>query len=165
MLEPGVAYKDIRVQPEVDLLLCCARTRVRPESQPRIRAAAQKNVDWMALVRLAMRHDVMPLLYRNLQHVCPGSVPENIHGPIGARYQEQAAQVRGPAPCEELVRLLSLLEEQGIPAVPYKGPTLAQRLYGDLALREFGDLDIMILERDVKGPGSDSVARATITPS
>jgi Uncharacterised nucleotidyltransferase len=33
--------------------------------------------------------------------------------------------------------------------VPYKGPALAQRLYGDLSLREFGDLDIMILERDV----------------
>ena len=33
--------------------------------------------------------------------------------------------------------------------MPYKGPTLAQRLYGDLSLREFGDLDIMILERDV----------------
>jgi hypothetical protein len=147
MLEPGVAYKDIRVQPEVDLLLCCARTRIRPELSHRIRAAAQKNVDWMALVRLAMRHDVMPLLYRNLQHVCPGSVPENIMGPIGARYQQQAIEAQRRA--EELVRLLSLLEEQGIPAVPYKGPTLAQRLYGDLALREFGDLDIMILERDV----------------
>jgi hypothetical protein len=74
-------------------------------------------------------------------------VPDNIFGPLGARYQEQAAEARCRA--EELVRILPLFEEQGIPAVPYKGPTLAQRLYGDLSLREFGDLDIMILERDV----------------
>jgi len=74
-------------------------------------------------------------------------VPENIFGPIGARYREQATEARCRA--EELVQILSLFEEQGIPAVPYKGPTLAQRLYGDLSLREFGDLDIMILEHDV----------------
>jgi putative nucleotidyltransferase-like protein len=147
MLEPRVPYKDVRVQPEVDLLLCCAHTRIRPELSSRIQAAVQKDVDWMSLVRLAMRHDVMPLLYRSLQHVCPGSVPQNIMGPIAARYREQAREAERRA--EELVYVLSLLEEQGIPAVPYKGPTLAQRLYGDLALREFGDLDIMILERDV----------------
>jgi len=33
--------------------------------------------------------------------------------------------------------------------VPFKGPALAVRLYGDLSLRGFGDLDIMICERDV----------------
>jgi hypothetical protein len=104
-------------------------------------------VDWIELIRLAMRHDVIPLLYRNLQQVCPDSVPENILGPLGARYRERAKEAQHRA--EVLVRITSLFEEQGIHAVPYKGPALAQRLYGDLALRGFGDLDVMILERDV----------------
>lgn len=147
MPEPRVPYGDARNQPEVDLLLSCARTQISPELSARIRAAVDKDVDWMGLIRLAMRHDVMPLLYHNLQQVCPESVPQNILGPLRARYQAQAAQAASRV--EELVRVLSLLEDQGIPAVPYKGPTLAQRLYGDVALREFGDLDIMILERDV----------------
>jgi hypothetical protein len=147
MPESRVLSGDARSGPEVDLLLSCARTQITPELSDRIRAAVQKEVDWMALIRLAMRHDVMPLLYRSLQRVCPDSVPANIFGPLGARYREQAKQAQCRA--EELVRILPLFEEQGIPAVPYKGPTLAQRLYGDLSLREFGDLDIMILERDV----------------
>src|ERR1039458_3839130 len=147
MLESRVLSGDARSCPEVDLLLSCARTRLSRELSDRIRAAVQKEVDWIALIRLALRHDVMPLLYRSLQRVCPDSVPENIFGPLGARYQEQAMEARCRA--EELVRILPLFEEQGISAVPYKGPTLAQRLYGDLSLREFGDLDIMILERDV----------------
>jgi hypothetical protein len=60
----------------------------------------------------------------------------------------QAFQARSRV--EELVRVLTLLDNHGIAAVPYKGPALAQRLFGDLAMREFGDLDIMISERDIE---------------
>src|SRR5579872_64122 len=147
MSESLVQSRGARSRPEVDLLLSCARTQIAPKIAKRIRMLVQKDMDWMALIRLAMRHDVMPLLYRNLQQVCPDSVPGNIIGPIRAHYEAQAAQARRHA--EELVRILPLFKEQGIPAVPYKGPALAQRLYGDLSLREFGDLDVMILERDV----------------
>jgi hypothetical protein len=44
----------------------------------------------------------------------------------------------------ELCDLLRLFREQGIRALPFKGPALALRLYGDVALREFGDLDILV---------------------
>ena len=147
MLEPTRHSPDPRSRPEVDLLLSCARTQVTPEISDRIRALVQKRVDWIELIRLAMRHDVMPLLYRNLQQVCPDSVPEYILGPLAARYREQAKEAHHRA--EVLTRITSLFEEQEILAVPYKGPALAQKLYGDLSLRGFGDLDIMILERDV----------------
>jgi len=33
--------------------------------------------------------------------------------------------------------------------MPYKGPVLAASVYGDLALRQFSDLDILVCERDV----------------
>jgi hypothetical protein len=147
MSEPLTRFRDATNRPEMNLLVSCARTDVTGEISDRIRAAVENDVDWMALIRLAMRHDVMPLLCRSLEQVCPDRVPEGIFAPLRARYQAQAAQARRYA--EELLRILSLLEDHGIPAVPYKGPTLAQRLYGDLALREFGDLDIMIVERDV----------------
>ena len=41
-----------------------------------------------------------------------------------------------------------LLGGQGIPAVAYKGPALSLRLYGNLKLRSFGDLDILVHQRD-----------------
>jgi Uncharacterised nucleotidyltransferase len=135
------------LRPEMDLLLSCARTRLTPEIAARIRAAVQKGIDWLALIQLAMRHDVMPLLHRNLQQVCPDALPDYISGPLRARYEAQVAQARRHA--EELVRVLAILADRGIHAVPYKGPALAQRLYGDLSLRPFGDLDVLILHRDV----------------
>ena len=36
----------------------------------------------------------------------------------------------------------------GIPAIPFKGPTLASAAYGGLALRESGDLDILVRAED-----------------
>lgn len=147
MSEPFGLSGDAGSRPEVDLLFSCARTRINQEVSNRIQAAVQKDLDWLALIRLALRHDVMPLLYRNLLRVCPEAVPPDILAPLRARHQEQTVEARRRA--EELVRILPAFQELGILAVPYKGPTLAQRLYGDLSLREFGDLDIMVHERDV----------------
>ena len=132
---------------EVDLLLSCARTQITAEISNRIRALVQGKVDWIALIRLALCHGVMPLLYRNLQQVCPDSVPEDVLRALRARYQSEAARALRRA--EEVGQILEQFEKEGIFAVHYKGPALAQRLYGDLSLREFGDLDIMVRERDV----------------
>jgi hypothetical protein len=44
--------------------------------------------------------------------------------------------------------LLHVLESHGIPAIPYKGPTLAVAVYGSLALRSFGDLDLLVHTQD-----------------
>lgn len=134
-------------RPEEALLLACARVRVTADTADRIRTVLQKRVDWMALIRLAMRHNVTSLLLHTLQPVCPNAVPSYIEEPLRARHEAQKGHAQRLA--EELVRVLAALEKHGIRAVPYKGPALAQRLYGDLSLREFGDLDVSIRERDV----------------
>jgi hypothetical protein len=45
---------------------------------------------------------------------------------------------------EELVRVLKFFAEAGIPAIPLKGPALAQALHGDSSLRTYVDLDILV---------------------
>ena len=49
---------------------------------------------------------------------------------------------------KELIKLLHLFDAHEISAIPYKGPVLAVSVYGNLAFREFGDLDILVRERD-----------------
>jgi hypothetical protein len=49
-----------------------------------------------------------------------------------------------------LLKLLRLLEAHGTPAVPFKGPVLAVVAYGNLALRQFGDLDILVRPQDAR---------------
>jgi hypothetical protein len=132
---------------EMELLLCCARTRTNPEMSRRIREAARKEIDWFQFVRLALLHDTLSLIYWNLHRICPDLVPGGVLEPLRARHEAQALDSRLLA--KELVDILGLLDSHGIQAVPFKGPALAVKLYGDLSLRGFGDLDIMICERDV----------------
>src|SRR6202042_525320 len=49
----------------------------------------------------------------------------------------------------ELTRILEIFESRGIQAIPYKGPVLAAQAYGDIALRQFHDLDIVLRQRDL----------------
>jgi len=133
--------------PEVELLLCCARSRTDPEMSSRIRKAARREIDWIQAIRLALRHGTLPPMSWNLQRICPDIVPSGVLEPLRTRCE--AAAVEGRRLAEELVSILALLDSQDILAVPYKGPALAVRLYGDLSLRGFGDLDIVIRERDV----------------
>ena len=48
----------------------------------------------------------------------------------------------------ELTRISALLENNGVCVIPWKGPILAAAAYGDVALRQFGDLDILVREQD-----------------
>jgi len=145
------------VRPEVELLLCCARPGADPARAERIRVLIQEGVDWDRLLRLARQHSVMPLLYQRLSAACPESVPQGLLDRLRGRFQANAR--RNVFLTKELLRLLSLLEAHGIPAIPLKGPTLAVSAYGDLALRQFSDLDILVPRQDVASAGDLLIAQ------
>jgi hypothetical protein len=133
-------------RPEVQLLLCCARTDVDSESAEQIRSLLRGDIDWVYLIRTALQHSVMPLLYWNLHATSPKDIPETILDQLRRRFN--ANSVRNLFLVRELLTLLSLLERHSIPAIPYKGPVLAASVYGNFALRQFGDLDILVREQD-----------------
>jgi hypothetical protein len=119
--------------PESRLLLDCLRGAA-PQEIP-------AGLDWHALIRLASRHAVLPLLSRSLLDVCPERTE------LRECLQQNAANsLRLTA---ELVKILGLLEQHNIQALPFKGPFLAESVYGNLALREFCDLDILVRPADV----------------
>jgi hypothetical protein len=86
-------------------------------------------------------------MYRNLEAHCWESVPRSVQEELQSHFTANAR--RNLILAAELLRLLKLFEAHGIPTVPFRGPTLAVLVYGDLALREFGDLDILVHKRNV----------------
>ncbi len=107
-----------------------------------------KDIDWPYLIRTAMGHGLIPLLYKNLKDTYPDAVPEGIMNQIRNYFLINASH--NLLLNEELLRLLGLFENHGVFAIPYKGPTLAVSAYGDVTLRQFCDLDILIRQQDVK---------------
>jgi len=133
-------------RPEVELLLCCARTRIEPKTAARIRTLLQEDIDWTYLIQTAARHGVIPLLYQSLSTTSPEAVPKTILSQLRNHFHTNA--FRNLSLTKELLLLLNLFESNGIKAIPFKGSVLAAWVYGNLALRQFGDLDILVSRRD-----------------
>ncbi|PLX84652.1 MAG: hypothetical protein C0617_07375 [Desulfuromonas sp.] len=129
-------------RPELALLFACARTDLGPESAEAVRALLGRQLDWTFLLRAARRHGLQPLLYWHIKEVPPGVVPEEILKRLERHFRGNAR--RNLFLTGELVRILERFRARGIPAIPFKGPALTEALYGDLALREFCDLDILV---------------------
>lgn len=117
--------------PELDLLLRCLRPGQISVSPP---------LDWPAFLRLAENHGVRPLVHQALAETAPPELTRFF----------RANAIKSLYLTAELLRILRHLDAQGIRAVPLKGPALAQSLYGDLALREFSDLDLLVQETDLR---------------
>lgn len=137
-----------KASPEIELLLCCATPEPDAERAARIRRLAGAEPDWERVLQLALHHRTMPLLYCSLTATCPDLSDTAFMGRLHDHFYLNT--LRNHALNEELCRILQLLAEHKIPAIPYKGPALAMTAYGDLSLRQFNDLDVMIKPHDYR---------------
>ncbi len=94
-----------------------------------------------------MAHGLTPLLAWNLARSCSDSLPVELADALRDWLAQNHA--RNLALAHEIVTIVDLLETHHIPAIPIKGPVLAKTLFGDLALRQSGDLDLLVPERCV----------------
>lgn len=145
--KPYTKNQSINVRPEVELLLSCARTQIDDERAQRIKSLVKEDIDWQYLIEIASRHGLISLLYANINAITKEAVPEADFAQIRSFFYANAQ--RNFFLTEELVKIFRLVQEHGISSVPYKGPVLAVSLYGNIALRPSGDLDIVVQQPDV----------------
>src|SRR5262245_24769452 len=130
---------------EFKLLLRCARSR--PDSQT-IRELVNEALNWEALVELAQQHYVRPMLLQSLKSACWDVVPQTTKLEL-ERFNRANVQ-KSLLFTGELLRLLGLFQQNRVPIATFKGPVLAVSVYGDLALREFSDVDLLVHKGDVR---------------
>jgi hypothetical protein len=106
-----------------------------------------ERVDWEYLLQTAHAHGMAPLLYWHLDAACPEAVPDTVLAHLRDHFRTNS--LNNLFLTGELLGLLDAFGARGIPAVPYKGPALAASVYGNLALRRFLDLDIIVRRHDV----------------
>ncbi len=133
--------------PEFELVVRCARTRLHPSDHARIGELLEGDVDWDYLLRLANYHGVRPLVHRTLADAHPEALPPDVRA--GLDRQAHATSALNRFLTKELGRLMRLFEANDLQALALKGPVVAQWAYGDLGLRPFIDLDILIRGEDL----------------
>ena len=133
--------------PELELVLCCARTSMDTEISNRIKELINRGINWSKVIDIATSSRVTPLFYRNLKLIGPGKLPDFVMEQLKKYYSNNLRE--NLHLFRELQSILRLLETNDIPSICYKGPAFAIWLYGDLSLRHSGDLDILVRKNDV----------------
>lgn len=132
---------------ELRLLLLLSRTEF-PEGTGHTRKEINADFDWTYLVQTAYLHGVSGLLCNGLLQLNKEIVPKEI---IDAAHKHLLMKREcNQTLATQLTDILQALLSSGIAAIPFKGPTLAETAYGDLALRSFSDLDFLIHPEDIK---------------
>jgi Uncharacterised nucleotidyltransferase len=152
LLEPRSRYTE-KFSPELDLILACCNQKSDEEASARIQQILPQTIDGQAideqkLVQLAQKHGLMPQVHRRLsvemdarQSICLEAL----------RHEDKVNTHRALWLTLELLNIQRHLAARGLEILPYKGPVLAQALYGNVALRQFTDLDILVHPRDLPG--------------
>ena len=137
----------VELSKEYKLLLLCARTRMTEEIEEEIKSLVNPDIDWDQLLQLSTEHRLTPLLYWQLNSVCPDLVPSGVMESLKTYFNDNAR--KNLLLTGGLINILKLFESHKIQAIPYKGPILALQAYGNLAFRQFGDIDILVKKLEV----------------
>lgn len=146
------------VDPAWELALACARHAAGIAPANAVAAAARRVRDWPHALQVARAQGLGALLARALRDAdAPASIQADVRDAITPASARTLGQIR------LLADVLAALAEAGVPALPYKGPVLAQQLYGDATLRSSTDLDVVV-PRDAYGAARKALLGLGLAP-
>jgi Uncharacterised nucleotidyltransferase len=126
------------------LLLECARPQPDPKRLAELLIAP---VDWPALIAFAEDHSVLGLTAARLVNYGENSVPPKNRESLRSWRRAHALFTMNLT--AEMIRLFDSFGAAGIEALVIKGPVLSARCYGDPGLRQYGDLDLIVRDKDI----------------
>ena len=134
------------VSPEWSLLCAASSADPRESDLVRVRTVLERPIEWESVLRLAEQHGTSSLLYQNLSHVAD-AIPSAVLTSLRQRYERNVH--KSLFLTRELIRILDCLDAIGVEVIPYKGVVLSEVYYGDMAMRQSGDMDLFVRKRDV----------------
>ena len=134
--KPPTDYTESR-----EIILCIARRGIEQAHRARLRQLLQEPHNWDHLFATAQAHGLLPLLHKHLN-----TVADIIPGHFLSRLKRES--VANSQTLLHLIgkqlRVYKLFIEHEIPIALFKGPLLAQMAYGEMSLRQAGDIDLLI---------------------
>jgi Uncharacterised nucleotidyltransferase len=116
-------------------------TEVREAARPRL-VELLRRVHSRAYAEVLAERGLLALLGSRAIELAPDAVDEVVRSRVEAARGE--ARLRALMLDLTLRRVVKALEEAGIPTLPIKGTTLADRVYGDTGLRPTTDIDVLV---------------------
>ena len=133
--------------PEFDLVLACLRWPQSTVDGARILSLAQQPIHWPYLLEVVHHQKVVPLFFRNLETFAHEHIPKETAAAL--RASSEAHRCACLERTTHLQLLNRLFREQAIDARIFKGIPLSIVAFQDPTLRDLGDIDLLVAEKDV----------------
>ena len=110
------------------------------------------DIDWEGLLACARHHSLLPLLAHRLLELRDSALlPADTPARLRTEFQENL--FRNITLLEHIKDVLAAWRDSDISGIPYKGPVMAEQLWGSVALRECSDIDFLVRRQDVDRAG------------
>lgn len=136
------------LNPEMAFLIACANPNFAEDHKMMLTGLLTDTLDWDAVIRNAQYHKVIPLLHRTLTTHFKKDVPAHVLARIAALFKSNS--LHSLIVSASLINVIKLLQKHAIEVLPVKGPILAEKLYGSIAMRTYVDVDILVHQRDIE---------------
>lgn len=137
--------------PEFQLLCLAARPNVDDDARQALNALIRQNLDWGVVLRGVRRHRVAFLVRPRLRADTGLSIPREVEETLSQLVTVNTR--RALAQTAEVCRLIDRLAAIGVRAIVLKGVALAASLYGNIAARGVGDIDLLVAPDDFRAAG------------
>jgi len=125
------------------LILNIARREIDAEQ---LRLLMRQEIDWEYVIAIAYAHGLLPLLHEHVATAAADLVPAHL---LSRLKRESVANSQNVLHLiGKQLRVYKLFKENSVPAALFKGPLLSQMAYGEMSLRQAGDIDLLINRRD-----------------
>lgn len=140
--------------PGIQFLINCCKTNPTASAieQIRVYITQLKNKQLSEVITLAHAHGIFPLVYHAIQTHATDFISDKTHAEL--KQYNMTIVMQNMRMTAELIHIMRLLEENGIEALAFKGPTLSQLAYGDITKRQYCDLDILVNENNILSAGN-----------
>ena len=132
----------VKNSPEFALLLIVARVDLDPARNAALAQLLTQTLDWDRLLALTAHHGLEPLLFHHLHSYSWERVPERPAAVL--RESCKLITARNLLLAAWLREISAHLRARQVEHIVYRGPLLAENIYGNSALRVFRDLDILV---------------------
>ena len=131
------------------LLLYCCRKDTDRKNRNKIIEIQRRSLDWECFLRKARENGIAAVVYSRLNEIkkdCP-HIPSFIFKKLKKVYYLNAIQ--NSLIYEELGKVLKIFSNAGLQVIVLKGAVLAEKIYGNLALRPMTDVDLLVKKEDL----------------
>ncbi len=136
-------YIDLHFPDELKLIIFLSKDKIDGNNQ----LTNLDNINWKEFLRLVRKHRLSSHVLRHSEYLAE-HLPISVYEKLMKTRIEKSRESLSYA--IHAIRIFEKFQEQNISHCFFKGPLLSLELYQDIGYRNFGDIDILVQQKDVE---------------